>query len=220
MRLALALLVALLPFQDAKESDAEALFRKVQEQDAGKSLRWKSTIAAVDPEAGFSVTTEAAFKDGNKARYSFAGKVQENEITFALTCDGAKLRLESSKLGNTDCDASKDYAAGLRDLLKRGGLHSLNHLPKEGVEGAKLRAMAEISALALAADEKVGERDAKVLTYNLESDGRKTDVKLWIDAKTLAPIKRELGSARQRMRETWTEWTIGPELADELFQIK
>ena len=218
---ALVLVVAL--YQDAKpqekpkETEAEALFRGIREKAAAKTLSWKSTARIAGKKEDLALTIEGAFKDGNKARLSGEG----GAITFSITCDGAKACFESSKLGDKVSDAPKDYAAGLRDLWLRGGLIAFNFLPQEAIDAEKLRALAVVSDLALEKDEKVGDRDARVLTYQVKMGERSASVRLWVDARTLAPIKRATeGSDKMVISEEWTTWTLDGELKDDLFKIK
>ena len=54
-----------------KETEAEALFRKITEKAAAKSLTWKSTARIAAGSGDLAITIEGAFKEGNKARLRY-----------------------------------------------------------------------------------------------------------------------------------------------------
>jgi outer membrane lipoprotein-sorting protein len=74
------------------------------------------------------------------------------------------------------------------------------------------------------AAEKVGERDAKVVRYRCgQGDGCPGDeeITLWIDAKTLLPLKRSFVLKRDGVRivENYTEFTLEPKVDAKDFDL-
>jgi outer membrane lipoprotein-sorting protein len=202
-----------------KTNDAAELLKKVEEKAvSAKSLRWKGTAKIGADGKEFSLALDATFMEGNRARLDAESKDEKVPITFRFTCDGKRINFESSKLGDQIADADKGFAAGLNRILVRGGIFTINHLKPDST-GEKLVESVKVSDLSLA-DEKLGDRAARVLSYTLEVDGKSTSVKLWVDAKTLAPIKREVISKQEPViHETYDEWTVDAEIKDDLFKV-
>jgi hypothetical protein len=72
------------------------------------------------------------------------------------------------------------------------------------------------------APEKVGGRDAKVISFALAGlPGADWNVTLWIDAETALPLKRvvvPLGGEAGRITETY-QFTLNPKIAAGAFQL-
>jgi outer membrane lipoprotein-sorting protein len=71
--------------------------------------------------------------------------------------------------------------------------------------------------------EKVGGRDAKVLHYRLDIEGKDSfTITLWLDARTLLPLKRVVAPEKERegrITETYTEFTLNPQLDAKTFEL-
>ena len=86
---------------------------------------------------------------------------------------------------------------------------------------AKLDDILAVSDFKIAADEKIGDRRVRVVEFTLKSDvGRPMQIthRLFIDAETLMPLKRESEDDNVRMVETY-EFTLDGELADKEFEL-
>ncbi len=207
--LRLLLLAAVALAQD----DPAAFLKKVEEKAlAAKSLRFKAKIRIESP--GQTVELDASgCVAGSRFKFAMEGSVAGRITESSAICDGSKLRLHGAGDPKT-VDAPKEVDS-LRTLLVRGGAFA----PLQAlIASAKPPACSDVK---FAADARVGDRDARVLTFTVAADGDepKGSATLWIDAATLAPLKREVKSPAGTVTETYVEWTVDEELKDEVFAL-
>jgi hypothetical protein len=84
-------------------------------------------------------------------------------------------------------------------------------------------------AFKLGAAEKVGEREAKVVRYRFGKGGGDRgdqEIILWVDAKTLLPLKRVFDLRRNRgvvsgiiITERYNEFTLDPKIGAKAFGL-
>ncbi len=216
------------PQEPKKETEAEALLKKIEEKATkAKSLTYKSKMTMTLKGKEVTFEGEGSLKEGNKAKVSFAGDLGGMTMEVSVVSDGSKMHVEGGGPGGaTDetVDAPKDLAEGLRICVVRvGAIVAMSFTDKNHKEkGTSFKELAVVSNLRIEKDEKVGDRAAKVLTFSLEIEDDKNvgDVKLWVDAETLAPLKRELTGGRgETMVEIFSEWKLDVELKDDLFKL-
>lgn len=72
------------------------------------------------------------------------------------------------------------------------------------------------------ASEKVGGRDASVISYRFGYDRlaeeRSTPVTVWIDSKTLLPLKHTIAWEGHRWTETYDDFTLDPKIDAKAFE--
>ena len=209
------------PKEAVKDTEAEAFFKKVEEKFAKvKSLSYKATVVFKGGEEGSAnIEAEGAIREGNKVSIRFKGKLNEKDFTASITCDGANTRFDGTMGEPRTEEAKKEFGNAVRSLFCRGGAF-LPLFLADRKDGSKDDV--QVVDLKFAKDEKVGDRAAKVLTFTLtiKDDNDQPSVTVWIDAETLAPLKRELkGKKGETMNETYTECKFDVELKDELFVV-
>ncbi len=195
------------------QDDPAAFLKKVEEKAlTAKSLRFKAKIKIESP--GQTVELDAAGSiAGSRFKFTMEGSVAGRITESSALCDGSKLRLHGAGEPKIT-DAPRD-AALLRTLLVQGGAFApLQSL----IASAKPPACSDIK---FAADARIGDRDAKVLTFTIaaEGDEKKGSGTLWIDAATLALLKREVKGAAGTVTETYVEWTVDEDLKDDGFAL-
>ena len=196
--------------------DIDLLRQAEDKAAAAKSLRWTGTAVIGADRKEFTVSLDAAFKEGGRGRLSALPKEGEAP-SFCFTSDGRRLLLESSKRESQSGDVDAAFAPALNRILVRGGIFAINQL-RPGTTGEKL--LEDVKAVELTvSDDPVGERAAKRLLYTLNVGGKKAAVKLWIDPATLAPLRRELaGEKEPRITETYLTWQPEADIPDDLFK--
>lgn len=162
-------------------------------------------------------TIEAKFKEGNRVKLLVNGTNAKN---YEVVCDGKKTSHGETGHAHSH-DAPADYAEGLRLLQVRAGcLVSLGSV--EDVSAAKNLNPIEAT---FAAEEKVGDRQAKVVEFKVKhSDGRGDIIlrqKLFVDAETHAILKREVrDDFGSTVTEIHSDVKFDGEIADDAFNVK
>jgi len=98
-----------------------------------------------------------------------------------------------------------------------GALVFWAHNPKE-----TLGKLFDVTAVADAGTEKVGERSCRILSYTLSSTLEKlrtTQCKIWVDSEKLVILKRELVNDTGTIVETYADSTFDAEISDDAFKI-
>jgi outer membrane lipoprotein-sorting protein len=223
--LMLALVIPVLPAQDGG-NEAEKLFRALGEKIArAKSLRvaYAAKVTAGDKVTGdFKGLVE--LKEGNQIRVEMAGQSAGKEAKVGFTADGKKLKARDPASGKErEAPLPGDLSDKLRMLLSRVGATmgtSLALLRKKGgeyIKGADLDKLLRLSDFRSGKDVRIDGRPARVLEYKvtLEKKEQVLSVRLWLDARSLLPLKREVqmetGAGPGRAVETYSEFKLGPE---------
>jgi len=212
----LALLLCL-----AVPDEASDLLKKVEDKAAAAaSLRWKATAEIQDKQDKRVLVIEAAFQKGNRARVTGSSKPGSEPLSFTYTCDGTRVVSESSFQRRAEsAEADPEVAAGLNRWLVIAGSVVLNHL-KPNTPWGKLREAAKVKGHSVA-DETLDGRPAKRIAYAVEIESLQLTIDLWVDAKTLAPLRRDTAAEKPtHIRETFEDWVPDAELPDELFRHK
>jgi hypothetical protein len=223
------LLTVLAPVFAVQGNDAEKLFREMERKiDAAKSLRVASLIYVMDNRGGGKLNPKRstlALAPGNKVRMTMKGKGGGKEMEMEVVSDGKKLALHIIPPGQDKQEAAlKNLHALMGKMMSRTGslgAFSLLRDPPNAREPDKLVTVSDFKA---GADGKVNGRDAKMLEYRVKVAGKQpAKVTLWLDAKTLLPIKRlvvpEMDRENARIWETYIEFTIDPRLDPKMFAL-
>lgn len=228
MRTFAALLIAAMsaaaedPAPPKSDPAAEELVKKVEAKVASAktvSLRLSMEVAAGDEKQSFDVAVD--FKEGNRARLKVEGKGADGKTAFTLTavCDGKRVA-RGDPDGTEVTDAAADLAEKARGLAVRAPVRDLS----KTMGGTAPKTAMTYADWAFAADEKVGERAAKVVTYTASRGSVKIEMKLWIDAENLELLKRETverkkGAVAARVTDTFSAMACDGEIADDTFAV-
>jgi outer membrane lipoprotein-sorting protein len=232
----------LLPVALAQDNEAEKLFRDMEKKiRAAKSFEITFDYQ-VEDLAGTKRSSKGTLlltKD-NKAGLKVSGYFEgKRDAPLELVSDGTKLKTKGAKFvvasngvpgvekgGQSEQETPKNFSVQLGALVSRSGvwfsLYVMPYLLRDGIdpddEGSKVNAY----GFKLGAAEKVGEREAKVVRYRFGKGGPCPDdqeIILWVDAKTLLPLKRVLDLRKNRgvvsgiiITERYTGFTLDPKL--------
>jgi outer membrane lipoprotein-sorting protein len=224
------LAAAVPPATSAQDNEAEKLFRAME----------KRVLAAQSFEVTFEYGVENRKAKGSllltrdgKARAKLRGDFGEGgpNSTFEAVSDGKQLvTKQGPSAGGKKVvgKAPKNFHAVFGTTLSRGGvwcgLLVLPHLRAEGKELAPDQLRIQVSDFKSGGAEKVGGRDARVVRYRLgEGDGDQDDaeVTLWLDARTLLPLKRTVVTKRDvvHVTETYRAFRLDPTVDAKAFEL-
>jgi hypothetical protein len=185
-------------------NEAEKLFLTMMEKiKTAQVVQVTFDSVAKGKEQGKDVEAKAKgsllFTKDNKARLKMSTNETGKEVTIEAISDGKRWKMAESPATIAKAEEEptrKDLHSLLSTKWSEDGFFSISYL-FNGPGGPKCR-LVDFSA---GAAEKVGGRDAKVVTYNVYSFGPAGQVTLWIDAETLLPLKRLIVSEAARGTE-------------------
>jgi hypothetical protein len=231
--LTLALLAVAAWPATAEENEAEKLFRGMEKQiSEAKTLkiRFDATITGADAKK-WDVKGTLVLGEGDRFRAEAEGKLFGEETKFTVVSDGtgAKSFGYTKAPGQPKQDKNetekppKGAGAYFRTALPRDGFFvSFLNMDRRGDRPADLF---QLSDFKLAGEEKVGERNTKVIQYTVKVKGKDSNapsVKLWLGAKTNLPVKLVLtggGSDISDITETYREFTIDGQVDAKSFEL-
>jgi outer membrane lipoprotein-sorting protein len=222
-----ALLVALVPAFAVLGNDAEKLFHEMEKKIAeAKSLRVAADVDVKDKREGGTLKSTVALAPGNKLRLTMKGKGGGKEVEMEIVSDGNNLFTRMTPPGDSkQAEVPKNLHTLMGKVLSRTG-------PIGAFFIARPRASKELDPeklfrvrdFKLSEATKVNGRDAKVLHYQIDIDGKESaKITLWLDARTLLPLKRVIipegmGEGTE-ITETYTEFTLNPQLDAKTFEL-
>ncbi|MBI2920771.1 MAG: hypothetical protein HYY18_06760 [Planctomycetes bacterium] len=206
----------------AEESPAEAFFRRVEEKYTGaRTLQYKLASVAKDQGDEIEITLQVAAKAGNRFWFSGELKLADTIDPIVTTCDGK--RSQTSLLGmETDPEEVSPCCDGIvrAGLVRVGFLESMPLMDQKDM--GKMDKEFPVKDLKLEPDEKIGDRVAEVLTFTAGIDGSDETwkQKIWVDAESLAILKREgTRSDGGTVKETYSDTKFDEEIPDEKFAL-
>jgi outer membrane lipoprotein-sorting protein len=214
--MAVILLLAALALQDSPT--AEEFFKRVEEKYASaKTVELKADIKAEKKNGVAGAwTLQGQFKEGNRVKIAMNGTMATD---YTICCDGKSTRHGSLRSGHLH-DAADRYGEGLRRLfIRAGGLVSVGSA--EHPDPSKDTSASDFK---FAADEKVGDRAARVLEFSVKHGTGKDSitfrVKLWVEPESLALLKRESEDNHGgKIAETYSDVKFDGEIPDETFAL-
>jgi outer membrane lipoprotein-sorting protein len=242
--LSVILLLALLPVALAQDNEAEKLFRdlekKIKAADAVHvtvAIEIKA-IPGREEETTFKGKIRKArssflFTKDNKARLMISGF----SVGLEMVSNGKQLKLATEEGEARSIDQAepaptpKKFHGMLSTLVSRTGVAAtavaMPFLLKFGLGENDIEAgdrnRAEAWDFNLGAAQKVGGRDAKVVSYIFGPKDEKDAERftLWMDAKTLLPMKRVvvLKSQYLHITEIYTEFKFDPKIDAKAFEM-
>ena len=233
------LAAALAPTALAQDKEAEKLFRDME-----KKIRAADAVEiAFTYQAEKNVTKGSLlFTKDNKARLKLAGNFGEKrKTTVELVSDGKQLKTKGAKFfvasngmpgmelgGKSEWETPKKFQAQLGAMMSRGGMWFtvlvMPYLQGDGIDPDAMESKVNIYDFKLVGTEKVGDRDATEIRYRFGKGGPcrgDEEITLWIDGKTLQPLKRSFVMKRDNIRitETYHEFKFDPKIDAKAFAL-
>jgi outer membrane lipoprotein-sorting protein len=218
----LALLLPAVAVAGGAGNEGEKLYRDLEKR-VGKaeavSVKFASKLMKDGKEAGHFKGWVGLGK-GDKARIEVEGRAEGKDISLGLMSDGKTMKVVTTPRGKeTEEPLPKNFGAMARTGVSRLGPTAallLVHRRVQGKEEPDLDKVLRLSDFKLGADAKVEGRDARVIEYKVIVAGdEKVSAKLWLDARTQLPLKREVsggkGGETVRIVETYSLFRLGSE---------
>jgi outer membrane lipoprotein-sorting protein len=223
----LALILLLAP----QENEAEQIFTRMCGKIAAARtmrVRFESTLTP-GPKAFVSSGT-LHVDQGNRARMEIEAKDRGDAGKTLFVSNGAKMKLRQgqSPMAGAAVPNLTHFFARLAGWGLLFGVPSIfrDEWPRDEQFEQALRAYRK-ETFALGPREKVGEREAQVVTFVLvitdEDDGSKIKVVIWVDRQTLLPLKKEFRSFKDESvvytAETYHEFKLDEKFDEALFEL-
>jgi outer membrane lipoprotein-sorting protein len=233
MRYALSvlLLAALLPPAPAQVNEAEKLFRDMEKKiQTAQAFQLAVEVDMRDPGAkeARKFKSSLLLTRDNKARLKISGDFGEGGpgSRSELVSDGKQVKMtDGIRTNKKDVRTPKKFHAALSTTVSRGGvwfsLMGLSYMLTEEFDAEDARM--EVWDFKAAAAEKIDGRDARVISYRFGTKGDPDSEKffLWIDSKSLLPLKRVFVMKRDgiRITEVYSEFKLDPKVDARAFEL-
>jgi hypothetical protein len=228
------LLVLLLPafaLAGGEGNQGEKLYRDLEKTiTTAKTvhIKFASKVMKGTKEAGhFKGVVDLG--EGDKASVEVKGEMEGKDFSLKMTSDGKMLKAVVTPSGEgKEEPLPKNFGKMVRSALARvgptGALLMSRH-KQPGAEEQDLDKLLRISDFKLGADAKGEGRGARVIEYKVAiKDADTITMKLWLDAKSQLPLKRELAAEKEgeniRIVETYSEFSLGKKKSAGLEPLK
>jgi outer membrane lipoprotein-sorting protein len=217
MRYALAMLV-LLPVAVAAQdgSEAEKLFRNMETRiTSAKTLQ--VNYETVFGEFG-KMKGSLAVAAGNKVCLEQQGEIKDKAFEFKIISDGAMTKTSGTFGAKEAKETPNMMGEKLLRFVSRGGIGPVIF---QAVRQGERENPFDVSDFKLGKKEKIGDRAAQIVEYDVQLDKGKTHVSVWLDVKTSLPIKRELtvGDSNIRVTETYSAFNVNGQIDPKKFEL-
>jgi outer membrane lipoprotein-sorting protein len=210
-------------------NEAEKLFRDLEKKLAtAEAVRAAGDMTLKAPGKEAKVEIALTLARGNKSRLKIKGELNGKDVTVETVSDGKDFRAVEGPGGRKGIalHMTEQHNELYGILLTRLGLAGLVEVPPLP-KGKKtdLQKMFPVGGFKLGKAEKVNGRDARVIHYHVTLGGKVAiQETLWLDAKTLLPMKRSLQAkgkddATVAASETYREFRLNPTLDPKTFEI-
>ncbi len=200
-------------------NEAEKLYRSLEKRVArAKTLRvaFASKAMKGDKEAGH-LKGLVDLTEGNKGRIEGEGSSGGKDLTVKIVSDGTRMKVFADPPGTEqEQPLPKNFTQVVRTALSRVGLTAgfflISRLAAGKEDELDRDQQLQLSEFKLAGNARLGRREARVIEYKVSFQGNnKVSMKLWLDARTNLPLKRELIAEKNRIRisETYSEFKLG-----------
>jgi outer membrane lipoprotein-sorting protein len=211
-------MLALVPaFVGAQEgNEAEKLF-----QDMEKKITSAKTLQ-VEYETDFGdfgkMKGALAVATGNKVYLEQKGEIKDKAFEFKVVSDGAMVKTVGTFGAKDAKETPSKMGEKLLRFVSRGGVGAVIF---QAVRQGDRENPFDVSDFKLGKKEKVGDREAQIVEYDVQLDKGKTHVSIWLDIKTGLPIKRELtvGDSNVRVTETYSAFTLDRPIDAKKFEL-
>jgi outer membrane lipoprotein-sorting protein len=230
-----AVLALLLPVfagaGEGKANEAEKLFRQMEKKiGSARALRIVADVQGKRKRTDEAWHFELALARGNKVwirgkwRRTAGGLTESGMGEFVS--DGARQRLTDSSGGEAreakEAKIPAGFVKSLTALLARVGVRGALRLSRKwaGEKAPDVDSLLSLGDFRMGEAAKVNGRDARVLHYQVTLAGSRdtAQVTLYLDAKTLLPLRRVIASGGT-LTETYTELTLNPKLDPKTFEL-
>jgi outer membrane lipoprotein-sorting protein len=235
MRWLLVLVVGLLANSAyAEPNDAEKLFRDMEKKIASsKTLEcdFEAKVAGTGKKA--SIKASLTLGEGNKFHFESNGEADGSVFKdggvfkLVVISDGKKSQVALNGEVQGKHDNPKHGGEVIRASITRAGAFTPFFLVAAGPvdEEFKIDEQFAVSDFKLGKKEKIGDREAQEIQYLLTPKGLKESmsVNVWIDTKTILPLKRvitvPLGGDTLTFTETCSKLTLDPKVDAKKFEF-
>jgi outer membrane lipoprotein-sorting protein len=221
----LLLVPALLLAFSQTGGDAQKLFQDMEKKITGAGSLDVTAQLQVDSSKGkMEMKTTLLLAKGNKARVHMSGEIFGNAFKMEMISDGAKMQSEiPGGKGPVTADTPKNLNERIQAIMGRAGVFGSLQARKVGDQEPTLDEQFKVAEFKLGAKEKISERDAQVVAYKLQVDGKETiQGQVWIDSETRLPVKRvlkgEKGDEKVTITETYT-FHLNPTIDAKKFEL-
>jgi outer membrane lipoprotein-sorting protein len=216
-----------------QENEAEKLFRAMEE----KIHRARAFRVAVDikitaerqkgKDQGGQLKGSLILTQDNKARLTLRGKVAGEAMNREMVSDGKHITCKDylpEPPERATQTAPKKLHAMLSMLLTRAGVYGTSEsiVVANGFGEQIPASVQRIDAWDFkgGAAAKVGGREARVVRYKVGRKGEGVaQATVWIDAKTLLPLRYVIGDGTGRLTEIYHELTLDPKVDAKVFAL-
>ncbi len=226
-----ALCALLLPALAARGEDAEKLYRQM-EQKITKAKAFH-VVADVDAKGkdgkAAKIHIDATLAEGNKVRLKVKGTADAKDVGMEMVSDGKNLRtvMAAAGKGPPDQETPDRFTEVVAAVMARVGLIGGFRATAQKGKDRKIPDVEKLFGLhdlKMGKPETVNGREAKVIRYTIKVSEPKEEtvnVTLWLDAKTLLPMKRllEIPAEMTRVTETYTEFNLHPKIDAKTFEL-
>ncbi len=225
-----AVLVLLAPALSAQANDAEKLFRAMEKKiTAADSVRVVADITLHEGGKDGKVKSTLALAQGNKINHVTRMLGDGLDFSLGVVADGTNIRYTPDTGAVKPGPVPKRLHERASAMLSRAGFFGGSWLFVRGGGKAKdkdlkIEVIYRVHGFKMGRAEKLNGRNAKVLHYHLDVEGKdQSSITLWLDAKTLIPMKRVIlpdkKGAVHRITEAYTEFQLNPKLDARTFEL-
>jgi outer membrane lipoprotein-sorting protein len=221
--LTVSLLFAAKPTKNqGAENEAEKLFRIMEEKLAKAKTLECAFEVRIDTQ---SYKGSLFLAPGNRARLEINEAARGRPMRLLIVSDGAHQSFQDNGIPQPQRrDTPKDLNAEILTWLARPGMF-LPHTPLPDVSANGAKDRFRVSACKLGKKEKVEEREARRVEYQLSVKGldNPLSVIVWLDVKTRIPVKRlvteRVGGHQTAIIETYGKITLDEDVDAKKFDL-
>ena len=229
MRWLLVLVVGMLAKSAyAEPNEAEKLFRDMEKKIASsKTLECDFEAKNDSKDKKANIKASLTLGEGNKFHLEGSGEAEGKAFKLVVISDGKKLHVVLDGKAQGKQDNPKHSGEIIRASITRAGAFTPFFLIAAGPmdEDFKIDEQFAVSDFKVGKKEKIGDREAQEIQYLLTPKGLKESmsVNVWIDTKTILPLKRvitiPLGGDTVTFTETCSKLTLDPKVDAKKFEL-
>jgi outer membrane lipoprotein-sorting protein len=210
----------------AQENEAENLFRKAEEQI--RSAKGLKVVFEVEGEVGPQKAKTHGYlvvAEGNKGRVEVKTIMGDKSSVGLMIADGKEFaEVEGGKVVGERRPVDPASTESALAIGIRAGILAVLQIPLDPKNKLDVDKALPASKFKLTAKEKVGTREANVLTYKLAPPmSDPIQITLWLDTVTALPLKRSTVRTFKDVKisavEVYTEIVLNPTLDAKIFEL-
>jgi outer membrane lipoprotein-sorting protein len=211
----------------AQETEADKFYRKVEQQ--VRTAKGVKVVFEADAQFGKEPAVKSkgmfAAAEGNKGRIEIATTKDGKTSTALMIADGKETAtIEDGKIIGQRRAVDPTTTEVALALLVRGGIGAVLDVGPDPKNKFDIDKLLPVSDIKLGKKEMVGSRETQVVTFKMTPPNRDPlNVTLWIDTKTLLPVKRsvfiDLKDAKVNVVENYAEFTLNPTFDAKMFEL-